>query len=116
MPEIASIPRLQLAAILSPQAVSHPPVSAARRVELEQRTVDRSHFATYPILPWSVEGQKAEAWLRPIREGTTIAERLAAYRGLCQTDPKNAIKTPTRRGTLDIATVSRTAGAERGTV
>ncbi len=114
MPEIASIPRLQLAAILSPQAVSHPPVSAARRVELEQRTVDRSHFATYPIPLWSPEGVKAEAWLRPIREGTTIAERLAAYRGLCKADAKNAIKTPTRRGTMGEFTDRRTAGAESG--
>jgi hypothetical protein len=85
--------RPQLAVVVPSRALSRPAVSAARRVELEQRNVDRSHFKTYPLPRWSVEGQKAEAWLRPIREETTIAERLAAYRRWVKTDAK---KSPSR--------------------
>lgn len=81
MPDVvASVPRLQLAAILPSRTLSRPAVSAARRVELEQRTVDRSHFATYPLPRWSVEGERGDAKVTRIHQQTTIAERMAAWR------------------------------------
>jgi|TARA_R110000751_G_C13434384_1_gene442042 hypothetical protein len=51
-----------------------------RRSQTKALSVDRSMFATTPLVRWSPEAEAAEEWLRPIRREATISDKLAAWR------------------------------------
>jgi len=78
-------PRLQLAttALTTPaRPVASSPLTPAQRADIQLLSVDRSHFARYPMPRWSTEGERGDAYVSRIHRETTISERIEAWRAL----------------------------------
>lgn len=55
---------------------------AARGARIDKLSVDRSRYQGLPRHIWCPEAQAAEPKLQAIREETTLADRMAAWREL----------------------------------
>lgn len=55
---------------------------SARCARIDKLSVDRSHLAKMPRLPWSIEAEAAEAKMEAIRAETNLSSRVEAWRGL----------------------------------
>jgi hypothetical protein len=57
-------------------------MSASDRARVDLLTVDRSHFAKYPLPRWSQEGERGDALVTTYHQSLTEGERVEAWRCL----------------------------------